>query len=591
MPNSTSGQLGRPDDSQCYNCGLVGHWAVACPEPTRATPAGLMAWRNSSNPSPPNLKGQGSTSNKRSKGPIITKYVTPVSQFPPGIGHVPPPPGHHLHPHPHPQPPPPSLSTYPSQTPPYHQSYSPPPPLPAPPPPPSYAGTFPPPPPPPYGYPNPPYTTPPLPHATSHYGPPGYRGPLPGPPPPLHPPPGGQFHSNRIDGQDYRPQYHHNHGFSRSPPPPHSSPSTRSTPPQRRSNSRSKSGPLKPPTLPPKPPAGIVAYPLPPKPPKSHDQMNSHQDHRNKRKHDRQNKGRDRRQSNDQHQRTSNFGPHRDFHSQRAPENRRSNGSAQRGQRQNQGGPNARNQSYVAAAPVEKAMGGSQGQNGSRRSSNDHAAPPTSSAEKIDGKSDEEESARKPTNSLAERSIDVLTNEKNIEEKQNKKGSEASNIKLSTGNPEDSDQESLSDYHEGSNSSKHPYDQQNDSELHQRETKLSRLDGSFRVGKDHTDTEQGEECLWKTLGVPREADRRQQTGMDHLAARKRDSGDSRASRHSSPSSQSSDLNSLEAELLGRPVKQKSPAKPNARHRGEHVDARLRTKRRRTNTNSAYSRRW
>ncbi|KFH45195.1 hypothetical protein ACRE_040030 [Hapsidospora chrysogenum ATCC 11550] len=36
----TSGGYGlRPDEPQCYNCGTMGHWAVACPEPTRQTPA------------------------------------------------------------------------------------------------------------------------------------------------------------------------------------------------------------------------------------------------------------------------------------------------------------------------------------------------------------------------------------------------------------------------------------------------------------------------------------------------------------------------------------------------------------------------
>ncbi|KAM3467908.1 hypothetical protein MY5147_008469 [Beauveria neobassiana] len=30
---------GRTEEPQCYNCGGMGHWAVACPEPTRETPA------------------------------------------------------------------------------------------------------------------------------------------------------------------------------------------------------------------------------------------------------------------------------------------------------------------------------------------------------------------------------------------------------------------------------------------------------------------------------------------------------------------------------------------------------------------------
>ncbi|EEU40178.1 uncharacterized protein NECHADRAFT_90818 [Fusarium vanettenii 77-13-4] len=70
MPDSAPGQT-RPDEARCYNCGTSGHWAIACPEPTRETPAGLAAWRNA------NTSGQGGHKeqhggSKKSKGPIIT---------------------------------------------------------------------------------------------------------------------------------------------------------------------------------------------------------------------------------------------------------------------------------------------------------------------------------------------------------------------------------------------------------------------------------------------------------------------------------------------------------------------------------------
>lgn len=402
------------------------------------------------------------------------------------------------------------------------------------------------------------------------------------PPPPLNPPSGGHFPSNRMDGQEHI-QQHHNHGFSRSPPLPHSSPHANSTPLQKRSESRSKSGP----TLPPKPPAGVVSHPLPPKPPKSHDQINQHHDHRNKRKNDRHNKGRDRRHSNEQNhnQRKPNPGPHRDSQPQRSAENRRSSGS-RRGQRQNHGGSNAKKQPSAAVASDNPLLG-SKGRDGDRRPSSHHAAPPPSPVEQTDRKVDEDESPPKPVSSFVEGS-ETYANEMTNDGRENEKGSEVSNTYVHVENPEDSDRRSLSDYHGGS-SSKHSADQ--DSKSHEREAKRPRLEISAKGGTDIPDVEEGEECLWNTLDVPREAERRQQMGRDHAAARRRGSGGSRASRHSSPSIQSSDLNSLEAELLGRPAKQKSSEKSNTRHRGENLDKRLIPKRRRANTNSAYSRRW
>ncbi|KAG6068200.1 hypothetical protein E4U32_001582 [Claviceps aff. humidiphila group G2b] len=611
MPNSSPGQLGRPDEPQCYNCGLVGHWAVACPEPTRETPAGLAAWRNSSNLSPSNVKGQGAglSSSKRSKGPIITKYAPPVSQFPPALVHVPPPPpppppNHHPHPHlhshPHPHPPPqqqplpPPPSSYPGQAPPYHHSYNtpPPPPPPAPPPPPPYTGGY----PPSYGYPHhPQYPTPPLPHPTAHYGPPGpgYRGPPPGPPPlPLNSHPGGQYPSNGVDGHEYRPHQLHNHGWTRSPPPPHSSPPTHSTPPQTRPRPRSDSGSLKPPTLPPKPPAGIGSHPLPPKPPKSHDQMNSYQDHRNKRMLDHHTKGREWRQSDDYpNQRRPNYGSHHDHDGQfqRSPENSRFNASW-RGQRQSHGPSNTRRQPQVAAA-AEQPMRESEGRGGGRHPSDEHAAPSTSPAQNTASKSDETASAQERTSPSAEaQETCVSEGEVEADGMQNEKSPEASRLNGSAGHLDEYDRPPSPSDHDRS-SSKRSHSQQEESILSERATKIR---SSVQISKaDENRSEKDEECLWDTLDVPREADRRQQARNGHAAARRGDSGDSRTSRHSSLSSQSSDLNSLEAELLGRPVKQRSPERSNKRRRVEYADTRLQQPKRRraTNTNSAYSRRW
>ncbi|KAM0741763.1 hypothetical protein ACQRIT_004620 [Beauveria bassiana] len=87
---------GRTEEPQCYNCGGMGHWAVACPEPTRETPAGLAAWRNAS----ATRQGSGRAQHndgRKSKGPIITKYGPPPP--PTGYGaHYPPPP---VYPPPH----------------------------------------------------------------------------------------------------------------------------------------------------------------------------------------------------------------------------------------------------------------------------------------------------------------------------------------------------------------------------------------------------------------------------------------------------------------------------------------------------------
>ncbi|WKT45845.1 Zinc finger, CCHC-type [Fusarium oxysporum f. sp. vasinfectum] len=157
MSNTAPGQS-RPDDARCYNCGDSGHWTVACPEPTRETPAGLAAWRNA------NAPGHGGNrdhhgGSKKSKGPIITKYApAPVPASAPSVARYGPPPGY--------GPPPPAHypggpPSYPPQYPPYGSSAS------------NYA---------PPGYSPPGYSNP--------YPPPSYGGPPPGLPAPPPRPPG-----------------------------------------------------------------------------------------------------------------------------------------------------------------------------------------------------------------------------------------------------------------------------------------------------------------------------------------------------------------------------------------------------------------
>ncbi|KAI1393997.1 uncharacterized protein F4822DRAFT_33359 [Hypoxylon trugodes] len=78
-----------PDRNEppCYNCGVRGHMFTACPEEPRKVPAGLEAsWaRQQSSISPHN---DSYTPNKRSKGPVITRYPPPP--LPSSSHHTPP---------------------------------------------------------------------------------------------------------------------------------------------------------------------------------------------------------------------------------------------------------------------------------------------------------------------------------------------------------------------------------------------------------------------------------------------------------------------------------------------------------------------
>ncbi|KHN93770.1 Zinc finger, CCHC-type [Metarhizium album ARSEF 1941] len=575
MSTPAPGQHGQPDEPQCYNCGTVGHWAVACPEPTRETPAGLAAWRNSSTPNQTNPKGQGPGSIKRSKGPIITKYGPPPPPPPPsfaqGMNHMPPPPpGHHHHPHP--------VTSYPGQAPPY-QAYAPvPPPVP-----PAYGGNFPPaaygyshPPPPHHPHHHHPPFQPPPPHGASHFGPPGYMG----PPTTLGPPPGGHFAVNRGDGLENRVSAH-DQAFSQSPPPLKPSPPMNATPPQNRSGPRQTPGLAKPPNLPSKPPVGVTSHPLPPKPPKSHDQSIQQHDHRNKRKNERHNKSRDRRQSNDHYNhRHPNPGSNHHGHPNQSPDNRRLSGS-RKGQRQHHA--NVSSKSHTSrASSSDQHVAGAKGTNNGRRAAKD-LGHRRQSSENIPRYHDDSRSAAKKTNRPF--GANSQGSSVGVEMADNKGSPQLNNCQARSDISDGSERRSSSD-HRGIGAKRFHHQ---DTHPHERQYKRPKIDASPRtetkpLKSDGEEEHEEEECIWDNIDVPREADRRQQAERDRSGAKRRAST---ASRASSQSSRSSDLNSLEAELLGRPVKQqKSPEKSSTRHRQDHQ-----AKRRPVNTNSAYSRRW
>ncbi|KAL2177705.1 uncharacterized protein P884DRAFT_18090 [Thermothelomyces heterothallicus CBS 202.75] len=188
MSSKAPGQDATEQEAVCYNCGVKGHWAFACPEPTREVPVGLQRWQQHKEHG--NNERRGSSRDKK-KGPIVIHYPPPPppppSHITPGApyGPSPPPP---FPPGAPPAPPPPPSQSYqqPNYPPnPYVGGYQPPPPpaqyghypAPPPPPPPSYT------PQPQYGQPAYP---PPYPQAPGYY-PPGAAPPS-APPPPSYPP-------------------------------------------------------------------------------------------------------------------------------------------------------------------------------------------------------------------------------------------------------------------------------------------------------------------------------------------------------------------------------------------------------------------
>ncbi|KAI1079151.1 hypothetical protein F5B20DRAFT_545157 [Whalleya microplaca] len=231
MAETAPGYEPERNEPRCYNCGLRGHMFMACPEDTRKIPAGLEAsWaRQQSNNSP---RSDSPMNNKRSKGPVITRYPPPSSNPPPAAARFDGPPGQSY--------PPSSVPGYPPH-PPYTTGYGnhiPPPPTP-----------------------HPPY---------DRYGPPGSSIP-PGPPPP--PPPGAHqqfspppYHQGPYNNYGpsapppHGPTYGYHHGPPPGPPPerPSQYPSTDYAP-----GPPHRSGQYPPGYYPPGPPPG----PPPPGPP------------------------------------------------------------------------------------------------------------------------------------------------------------------------------------------------------------------------------------------------------------------------------------------------------------------------------------
>ncbi|KAK3378680.1 hypothetical protein B0T24DRAFT_137296 [Lasiosphaeria ovina] len=198
MTHPAPGKSAEQQEPVCYNCGTRGHWMPACPEPTRAIPAGLTRWKSQHQDSAPSPSDRNSSPRDKKGGAVVTRYQPPASQPSSSLARYGHPPGLPL--------PPPPLLPPPPQAPPLQapspQAYS----QPIYPPPPSYAGGYPhpPPPPPQYGQ----YTpsdAPYPPHPPPQYG----QQPPYGPPqyPPSYPPP-PTYYSNTLPP----------------PPPPHSFP-------------------------------------------------------------------------------------------------------------------------------------------------------------------------------------------------------------------------------------------------------------------------------------------------------------------------------------------------------------------------------
>ncbi|KAK2022147.1 hypothetical protein LX32DRAFT_698897 [Colletotrichum zoysiae] len=141
-------------EPSCINCGGVGHWAVACPEPVRAKPAGLP--RRNTSSSHDHGRGSDHQHGGRRPGAVVTKYPAPPTGNPIVTRYGPPPGQPHAPPVPRPPQPysyPPESAGYAAPPPgsyPGYLQYSPPPPPGAYPPPPGPPG-----PPAPYNYPPP----------------------------------------------------------------------------------------------------------------------------------------------------------------------------------------------------------------------------------------------------------------------------------------------------------------------------------------------------------------------------------------------------------------------------------------------------
>lgn len=547
--------------------------------------SGLAAWRNLANVGQGGGKGYAyNAASKRSKGPIITKYTPPPPQpsFGSGIGpYVPHPSGAHQ-----------SLPPYPGPNRPFQPYGTLPPPVPA-------------------GYPQlaypyhlaPPYAAP-APFGPPHYGQHGTLGPL-GPPPPSVP-----FVPGRPSAHEYRPPlspYTH--------PSPHAPSSHRHAPakhsPQRLANVRAEAPSLKSAAIPPKLPNARISHPLPPKPPPSHDQVRPQRDH--KRKFERQHHQDKRHKSfrstpprpppySSPHRNPCELGPPSD---RLPPSSSPPYGHSDKREK----APSLPRESRPASGSPEKDKGlveagvSAQVQGNSNTDIDDvHAETVTkpsvsANAEKEARPQSPDGIDRTPPQAAQERlppppRADSSGNAMNAAEAQG----EAIDSPLRSDDQEDgevsSDESGPSPTLESQGlaggmwrSPKPTTDDRcrrtgeisDESDGDETCSTRPNTDGTVDGPKYGSREDEGfDDSLWDALDVPRQVDRK-----------RRDSTASRASRHSSMSSKSSDLNSLEAELLGRPKNQRQPQpSPPSRQRMERRTP-PKPKRRQNNTNSAY----
>ncbi|UKZ79951.1 hypothetical protein TrVFT333_007714 [Trichoderma virens FT-333] len=596
MSESAHPHAGPSDDSPCYNCGGRGHWVVACPEPTRKTPAGLAnAWRNAPNAGQGNHRQHHGGSSKRvNKGPIITKYAPPPP--PP-----PPPPSH-----------PSSLShgtaSYPPPGPPYPQQnaqfqapyahYPPAAHYPA-----GYGPAY-----PPQQYHQPSYGTAPAAQA-------GYAAHPPGPPASQPPAPyPAAYPSYPPAGPSSAPGYPPQTPFAQSyPQPPYGLPPVPYP---------VHSGPHYPP--PPKPPhvsrphSGLnqpVHHSLPPKPPRSvHTQQEPHRDHRNRRKHDRQNKHRDNRRR-DQGSR------HRSSQQKMQNKNNRSNRGNRSNPRSSQKALASTNADNTKGAPLSSVedleknakLGSEAPKEGFREDSTATEIPASDKAraygheddqsrQSISGELDDDsetadsESGESTDGDEPEPARTLISDDEAVSAQGDGHPSQ---------NPQDHGKDETSTSGSLAPDMSHPngkHKRRDDESEDERQPKKSKATSSLAHGglKDaeednQTEAQHDTESAIQGDDVPtveEEEDGPILPPLDPESRGRSKEGHQRPkSRNSSVSSRSSDLNSLEAELLGRPAKQRSPDDIGLHQRQDRVAMPKMQRRRQPNADSAYSRRW
>ncbi|KAL7932929.1 hypothetical protein V8C35DRAFT_66318 [Trichoderma chlorosporum] len=602
MAEPAHSHTGPSDDSPCYNCGARGHWIVACPEPTRKTPAGLAnAWRNA--PNAPNAgqgnhRHHGGNPKRANKGPIITKYAPP-----------PPPP-----PPPHPSslshgaasyPPLPPGPPFPQQNPqfqgPYAHYHQPATHYPA-----SYGSTY-----PPQQYHQPSYGTAPAAPAGYAAHPPG----PPAPPPPApypaayasYPPAGPSATPSYPPQTTYTPPYSQpSYTLPPVPYPVHSGPAHYSPPPKPPHASRSHSGLSQP-----------IHHSLPPKPPRSvHTQQEPHRDHRNRRKNDRQNKHRDNRRR-DQGSR------HRSSQQKmqnKANRSNRGNRSNPRSSQKTSGSANVDNTKGAPSSSVEDLeKNARRGSEASREDFPDDStateiqAPANAQAhqheddqfhQSISGELGEDsetadsESGESTDHDEPEPARALLPDDEAVL---------ARNDDSLSQNPRDHEKDDASSPSSMAPDMPHvngKHKRRDDESENERQSKKSKATASIARGlKDGEGGSQTEEqhdtrSAIQSDDVPtveEEEEEEDEPILPPLEPESRSRSKERhqrpKSRNSSVSSRSSDLNSLEAELLGRPAKQKSPDDIGLPQRPDRAAMPKMQRRRQPNADSAYSRRW